>query len=123
MNIRPNPLSQIIFLSGLLALGFLLLVLAAALTGTGGVVGGLLGGVLYGSAGLVCAVESTAAVRFVGGLLAGSAVLFPLVLHRAQQLSLLGLFLTETGGACVAATLVLFVNFFREQEESDLYNF
>lgn len=130
MALRINPLSKIIALSGLLALGFLLVVLALALYGTWLP---LLDGFLFAIAHLphlatsfsnsdyqtgfgdIDDMTTSSASDFgkwLSSFLVVSGILLPLSLCRSNILTSTGTFLTIVGGLCIYTTVVIFTTFF-----------
>lgn len=134
MQVHVNPLSKIIALSGMLALGFLLIVLATALYGSWlPILDGfffaiahlpyLLTNNLYTSdyqAGLgfgddLDGFQSNSVAdsgKFISSFIFTSGLALPITLCRSNVLTSTASFLSIVGGLCIYSTIVLFTSFF-----------
>lgn len=115
-----QSIHSIIALSGSLALGFLLVVLAVALYG---VWTPLLAALLFSAAHLplvsaqndddfTSETTSNESTKFLSTFLLTSAIAMPLVLTHANCMPPMAALLTETGGLAIYGTIVLFSSFF-----------
>ncbi|TID14987.1 hypothetical protein CANINC_004658 [Pichia inconspicua] len=130
MPLTINPLSKIIGLSGMLALGFLLLVLSTALYGSWMPI---LDGFIFGIAHLPYLISNGVNTEYETGLadvsgatysaasdfgkwfssfLLVSAVALPITLTRSHILTNVAASLSIAGGLCIYTTIVIFTSFF-----------
>lgn len=131
MILRVNPLSKIIGLSGMLALGFLLIVLSTALYGSWmPVLDGLIFAIAHipylltnsnngseyqtGFGDIDDMVTSNAedAGKFISSFLFSSGIALPISLCRSNILTGTATWLSIMGGLCIYATIVIFTTFF-----------
>lgn len=130
MTFKVNPLSKIIGLSGMLALGFLLVVLATALYGSWfPILIGFIFGISHlpflltnnssydyeaGFGAMDDSLPSEAADvgKFISSLLLTSGVAFPIALCHGHVLTNQASFLSITGGFLIYSTVVIFTTFF-----------
>lgn len=126
-----NPLSKIIALSGMLALGFLLVVLATALYGSWMPI---IDGFIFAFAHIPYLLTNTTIGDdfqtgfadiddtsrhsgadfggWVSSFILTSGIALPIVLSRSQLLSSMASTLTVVGGLCIYVTILLFSSFF-----------
>lgn len=137
MPVTINPLSKIIGLSGMLALGFLLLVLSTALYGSWMPI---LDGFIFGIAHLpylitngvhseyetgfgdISETLSTNAGDFgkwFSSFLLMSGIALPITLARSHILTNVAALLSITGGLSIYTTIVIFTSFFDGFKNSD----
>lgn len=55
--------------------------------------------------------------KFLSGLFASSALLFPLILFHVRIINLISLLLTLSGGVLIYGTVVGFTSYFEKDEE------
>lgn len=136
MSYTVKPLTKIIGLSSVLAVGFLLVVLAGAIYGNWfPIIAALVFAVAYlpvvisngfSSSGFYDDLmnESSGQVqdlgRFLASFLTVSGFGLPVVLCHSHVLTYTATVLTEIGGSLIFATVVLFTSFFDPQEEESL---
>lgn len=130
MALTINPLSKIIGLSGMLALGFLLVVLSTALYGSWMPI---LDGFIFGVAHLPYLITNGAHAEYetgfgdisdamssnvgdfgkwISSFLLMSGIALPVTLCRSHILTNVAAFLSIAGGLCIYITIVVFTTFF-----------
>lgn len=131
-----SPLSKIIGLSSVLAVGFLFIVLAGAIFGNWIV---LFVGLIFAVGYLPVVAtqgflsngfyddlmnESSNQVqdlgRFVSSFLTVSGLALPIVLLHCHYLTYTAMVMTEVGGALIYATVVVFTSFFDQSDDVNL---
>lgn len=133
---KVSPLSKIIGLSSVLAVGFLFIVLAGAIFGNWSV---LIIGLTFACSYLPVIItnglqshgfyddlmnESTNQVqdlgRFVTSFMTVSAIALPIILHHCHTLAYGAAVMTEIGGAMVMGTVVVFTRFFDGSDDDNV---
>lgn len=131
MNFKVNPLSKIIGLSGLLAIGFLLIVLPTALYGNWmPIMDGLIFAIAhipylltnsglesdyetgFGDIGDIPTNNAADFGKWLSSFMVFSGVALPVSLCRNNILSTFSSTLTIMGGLCIYSTIVIFTTFF-----------
>jgi hypothetical protein len=138
MAFRINPLSKIIGLSGMLALGFLMIVLSTALYGSWMPI---LDGLLFSLAHIPYLLTNLGSSseyqtgfddisaftgnnvadfgKWISSFLVTSGIALPVVLCRSKVLTTIGSGLSIVGGLCIYITIILFTTFFDGFATSD----
>lgn len=137
-NLLKNPVNKIINLAMVLALGFLLVVLAGIFSNWLSIVDGIIFAIAYIpvvvakaaasltdydfnfdplSSTLALAVQELA--QFLTAFLVVTGISIPMLLHHSKQLSSTALWLTLIGGLLIFATVYLFSEAFEVEEDVD----